>query len=30
MVSEGEFQTSGVGPEDHFKEKTGLSLKDNT
>ncbi len=28
MVSEGEFQTSGVGPEDHFKEKTGLSLRE--
>jgi hypothetical protein len=28
MVSEGEFQTSGVGPEDHFKEKTGLPLRE--
>ena len=28
MVSEGEFQTSGVGPEDHFKEKTGLTLRE--
>jgi len=28
MVSEGEFQTSSRGSEDHFKEKTGLTLRE--